>query len=290
MNAIQQEQIEDFLDNNMSTEAYRAFEVQIAQNKALKSEVDLERFVRKGLKALALKDAFRAMHHSIYKSPIVPMGQNKQRKAGVFRVQQDFRWLKTYYAAACLAMVTFGLSYWYYWQPSSEAKTRNTLALVKPYNIKPTAIIENKNTAQKTELKVDKQIYANSQPPAQDFLNEQEQTHLLSYSQIPIDLALSPAECEALFKRYFNENDFEEASLKNGIEAMIEKKNGLAIFQEIVTTATNDNLRQKAQWLATLAFLKNCNTVEALRLANSIRQSNAHQYQNQAERLYVRLR
>jgi hypothetical protein len=253
MNTTQQEQIEAYLDNRLSPEAHKDFERQIAQNEALKKEVELELFVRKGLKAMALKEAFRTMHSDISETPVVPLGQNQQRNAGVFRVQQNRSWFKAYYAAAaCLAAVAVGL--WYYLQPS-------------PNN----------------------QMAINTKLPAQVFLNKEEQTHLLSESQLPLDLSLTPAECEDLFQRYFNKNDFVEENLKNGIEAMQQGKDGLSGFQKIVNTTTNNNTRQKAQWLATLAFLKNCNTAEALQLANSIRQINGHLYQNQAEKLYKRL-
>ncbi len=289
MNITQQEQIEAYLNNSLSPKASKDFEVQISQNEDLKKEVKLERFVRKGLKALALKEAFRTMHNDISETPVISLGQNQQRKAGVFRVQQNRSWFKTYYAAAaCLAAIAVGL--WYYLQQSPTMTNDNLLAVNKPSSsqMPERQGSINKKLTQKNELKTGNQAIAKL--PVQDFLNEQEQTHLLSDSQLPIDLSLTPADCEALFQRYFDENDFPEENLKIGTEAMKQGKDGLGIFQETVATATDNSIRQKAQWLAMLAFLKSCNTAEALQLANSIRQINDHLYQNQAEKLYKRLR
>lgn len=287
MNTTRQEQIEAYLDGKLSDEARSAFEIELNQNEALRNEVASERFMRKGLKALAFKEAFQKMHNDMNETPVIPL-QNQPRKAGVFKVSTNKNWFKTYYAvAACLAAVAVGL--WYFSQQNSGVSNEKEIAIDKPTNVPK--IQNSKQPTDSTQTKEpDSHKQVAAKLPAEDFLNEQEQTHLLSENQIPIDLSLTPAECQGLFQRYFEQDLVSDEALKKGINAMQKGGDGLSIFQEIVSTTTNDNLRQKAQWLATLVYVKDCNTKEALKLSNSIRQIDGHLFQNQAKKLYKRLR
>jgi hypothetical protein len=287
-NVTLQQQIDGFLNNTMSQVERIAFEKMIKNQPNVRQEVELERFVRQGLKTAALKKQFQTLHGDITDKDTETKIPQNQLNAGVFRIERSnlYSWVR-YATAACITGVAVG--FWFFYS-QSIIKDDSSLAVKQPSkSIEIPATKPSQETATIT----------NSKRVTEDFLNDQEQGQLLSSERTPINITLSDQDRIAIFERYFDTNDRIigplndiEKQLNNGIEALIVGQTATALesFHSVVSVSTDQPLRQKAQWLASLAYLRANQMSEATKLLHSIKQTKTHVYQQKANLLYKRVR
>ncbi|GAB3769797.1 hypothetical protein GCM10028818_06530 [Spirosoma horti] len=256
----QYELIDAYLTNELSAADRAAFEMDIQADNELRAEVDRQRDIRLGLRALGIERALEQAKAQ-YKATSAPVETASIHQPTV-RPLVSWR----YWAAAASVVVVLGVGYFTYQQTTSR---QADLAYAETFSSDPSADLMKDFPSGKVLPSVRNQ-----------FMDAMTKYKSGKYDEVIDQLKTLPADKQTLpYRNYFL-----------GLSYLANKQPVEAIPLLTKARATSSGtLQQKSEWFLALAFVKNEQKEEALPILKRISTDKAHPFQSLAKRVLKKI-
>ncbi|RAJ93096.1 hypothetical protein LX87_04608 [Larkinella arboricola] len=250
------ELIEAYLNNELSAMDRASFENDIQTDADLSAEVDRQRELRLGLRALGIQQRLEQTR-TAYKASLSASKPTAEQPAPV---RPLLRW--PYWAAAASVVVVLGIGYYAYEQTASR---QADLALTE-------TVTANANDDLLKSFPTD-QVSAQTRTTFLDALTNYKAGR---YDRVIEQLKVLPADKKTVaYKNYLL-----------GLSYLANKQAAQAIPLLVKARQTSSNeLHRKAEWFLALAYVKNNQKERALPLLKQISADRTHPYQSLAQRV-----
>ncbi len=256
----QYEIIEAYLTNELSAADRASFEDDLRDDAELREEVDRQRDIRLGLRALGIERALERARTQ-YKATAVPDNVTPVNQT-IVRPLVNWR----YWAAAASVVVVLGVGYYTYQQTTDR---QDDVAYAETFKPDPT-----------DQLMKDFPSGKVSPETRTQFLDALTNYKAGKYDNVIEQLRTLPADKQTIhYKNYFL-----------GLSYLANKQPAEAIPSLSKARATpSEKLRQKAEWFLALAYVKNGQTKKALPMLKQISTDKAHPFQSLAQRVLQKI-
>ncbi|AKD56144.1 hypothetical protein [Spirosoma radiotolerans] len=256
----QYELIDAYLTNELSAADRVAFENDMKADAELRTEVDRQRDIRLGLRALGIERALQQAKAQ-YKATSAPI---ETASASQLIVRPLVSW--RYWAAAASVVVVLGVGYFTYQQTTSR---QADLAYAETFSSDPTADLMKDFPTGKVAPSIRGQ-----------FLDATTKYKSGKYDEVIDQLKTLPADKQTMqYRNYFL-----------GLSYLANKQPVEAIpLLTKAQTASSGTLRQKAEWFLALAYVKNEQKEKALPILKRISTDKAHPFQSLAKRVLKKI-
>ncbi|GAB3805215.1 hypothetical protein GCM10028819_38080 [Spirosoma humi] len=252
----QYELIEAYLTNELSAVDQLAFENDLKADAELRAEVDRQRDIRLGLRALGIERALeqaKAQYKATFAPAEIPLVSQP-----VVRPLVSWR----YWAAAASVVGMLGVGYFAYQQTTSR---QADIAYAETFSSDPTADLMKDFPSGQVLPSVRNQ-----------FMDAMATYKSGKYDEVIDQLKTLPADKQTLpYRNYFLGLSY--LANKQPIEAI-----PLLIKAQ---AASSGKLQQKAEWFLALAYVKNSQKEKALPILKRISTDKAHPFQSLAKRV-----
>ncbi|MCX6215448.1 hypothetical protein [Spirosoma sp.] len=256
----QYEIIEAYLTNELSAPDRASFERDLLADAELRAEVDRQRTIRMGLRALgierALEQAKSQYNAELERTETAPADQSVVRPFISWR----------YWAAAASIVVVLGAGYYTYQQTTSQ---QTDVAFAEILASDPA-----------TELTKDFPAGELTPSTRTEFLEALRNYKSGKYDEVIARLKTLPADKQSVhYKNYFL-----------GLSYLANKQPGAAI--PLLTKAQASpslTIRQKAEWFLALAYVKNGQKEKALPMLTKISTNRAHPFNSLAKQVLTKI-
>lgn len=256
----QYELIEAYLTNELSAVDQLAFENDLKADAELKAEVDRQRDIRLGLRALGIERALERAKAQ-YKATSAP-AETPLVSQPVVRPLVSWR----YWAAAASVVVVLGAGYFAYQQTTNR---QADIAYAETFSSDPT-----------TDLMKDFPSGQMAPSIRDQFLDAMTAYKSGKYDKVIEQLKTLPADKQTLpYRNYFL-----------GLSYLANKQPVEAIpLLTKAQAASSGKLRQKSEWFLALAYVKTNQKEKALPLLKRISTDKAHPFQSLAKRVLKKI-
>ena len=259
----QYELIEAYLTDELSAVDRVAFENDLKADAELQAEVDRQRNIRLGLRALGIERALERAKAQ-YKATSAPAETEEAVSVSQPTVRPLVSW--RYWAAAASVVVILGGGYFVYQQTTDR---QADIAYADTFSSDPT-----------TDLMKDFPTGQVSPSVRNQFLDAMTAYKSGKYNEVIKQLKTLPADKQTLpYRNYFLGLSY--LANKQPIEA-------IPLLTK-AQTASSGKLRQKSEWFLALAYVKNEQKEKALPLLKRISADKAHPFQALAKRVLKKI-
>lgn len=256
----QYEIIEAYLTDELSAADRASFENDLRADIELREEVDRQRDIRLGLRAMGIERALERARNQYKATALAP--ETIADKQTVIRPLVNWR----YWSAAASVVVILGIGYYTYQQSTDR---QADMAYAETFTPDPT-----------DQLTKDFPSGAVAPETRTQFLDALTNYKAGKYDNVIEQLRTLPADKQTIhYKNYFL-----------GLSYLANKQPSEAIPLLSKARATpSEKLRQKAEWFLALAYVKNGQTKKALPMLKQISTDKAHPFQSLAQRVLQKI-
>lgn len=252
----QYELIEAYLNNELSAPDRASFERDVQADAELQAEIDRQRDLRLGLRAMGIARALEQTRTNYKTSAATATSANKELTV----VRQLPVW--RYWAAAASVVIVLGVGYYAYQQTASRQVDIAYAETVTPdTNDELLKSFPSENVAPQTRT---------------TFFDAFRDYKAGKYEQVIEQLHTLPADKQTIYyKNYFL-----------GLSYLANKQptNAIPLLNK-AQTSPDLKIRQKAEWFLALAYIKNNQNERALPILKQISIDKAHPFQSLAKRV-----
>ena len=254
--------IDAYLTNELSAADRVAFENDMKADIELRAEVDRQRDIRLGLRALGIERALEQAKAQ-YNATSAPI-ETATASAHQPIVRPLISW--RYWAAAASVVVVLGVGYFTYQQTTSR---QADIAYAETFSSDPTADLMKDFPSGKVSPSVHSQ-----------FMDAMTKYKSGKYDEVIDQLKTLPADKQTIqYRNYFL-----------GLSYLANKQPVEAIpLLAKAQTASTGKLQQKAEWFLALAYVKNEQKEKALPILKRISADKAHPLQSLAKRVLKKI-
>lgn len=256
----QYEIIEAYLTNELSATDRASFEKDMQADAELRAEVDRQRNIRLGLRALGIERALQRAKAQ-YEVTSVPAGVTEGKK---LLVRPLLNW--RYWAAAASVVIVLGVGYYAYQQTGNR---QADIAYSETFSSDPSNDLLKDFPSGKVSPSV-----------KTEFLEAITNYKAGKYDRVIEQLAALPVDKQTIYyKDYFL-----------GLSYLANKQPTKAIPLLIkAQAAPSRQLRQKSEWFLALAYVKNEQKEKALPMLKRISTDKAHPFNSLAQRVLQKI-